>query len=172
MSFQEHPMFFTASIKDWLPLLRHKNQKQTILDSLQFLVSNKRVKVYAFVIMPNHLHLIWQNTTNHKYSDVQRDFLKFTAQTIKNDLITANSSLITKLRVDNKDRKYQIWQYKSLSKELYSQTVFLQKLDYIHHNPLQENWKLATDPCDYFYSSAKYYETGISDFQFLSDYRE
>jgi REP element-mobilizing transposase RayT len=33
--------------------------KQIILDSLKFLVEQKRVKVYGFVIMINHVHIIW-----------------------------------------------------------------------------------------------------------------
>ena len=36
--------------------------------------------------MPNHIHLIWQMKDGIKRSDVQRDFLKFTAQQIKFDL--------------------------------------------------------------------------------------
>jgi len=35
-------------------------------------------------------------------------------------------------------------------------------------NPLAEHWQLADNPVDYFYSSAKYYETGMDDFGFLN----
>jgi hypothetical protein len=38
-------------------------------------------------------------------------------------------------------------------------------------NPLAEHWQLATDPCDYFYSSARFYEQGIKQFSFLKDMR-
>jgi hypothetical protein len=45
-------------------------------------------------------------------------------------------------------------------------------LQYIHNNPLQEHWKLAASPEEYYYSSAKFYATGIDDFGFLTDFRE
>ena len=45
-----------------------------------------------------------------------------------------------------------------------------QKLEYIHLNPLQEKWNLATRPEEYYWSSAKYYEIGIDDFGILTNY--
>jgi putative transposase len=42
---------------------------------LAFLVGNQRIHVYAFVIMGNHFHLIWQMMGEHKKANVQRDFL-------------------------------------------------------------------------------------------------
>ncbi|WP_152266579.1 hypothetical protein [Agriterribacter humi] len=45
----------------------------------------------------------------------------------------------------------------------------IQKLQYIHDNPLAEHWQLTDDPVKYYYSSAKYYETGIDDFGFLNN---
>lgn len=53
-----------------------------IIDSLSYLTNAERVKVYPFVIMDNHFHLIWQIVGDHTKEDVQRDFLKFTGQQI------------------------------------------------------------------------------------------
>ena len=47
-----------------------------------------------------------------------------------------------------------------------------QKLDYIHNNPLAEPWKLVIDPCDYKYSSASFYEKGLSIFSFIKDFKK
>ena len=47
-----------------------------------------------------------------------------------------------------------------------------QKLNYIHRNPLAEHWQLAKDPCEYKYSSARYYELNEKNFAFLKDLRE
>ena len=82
----EHPQFFTATILEWKKLLAPDKYKDIIIDSLTFLVKNNRVFIYGFVIMPNHIHLIWQMKENINPSHVQRDFLKFTAQQIKFDL--------------------------------------------------------------------------------------
>jgi hypothetical protein len=46
----------------------------------------------------------------------------------------------------------------------------MQKLDYIHNNPLQPKWTLAMHPEDYRYSSARYYQTGEDEFELISHY--
>ena len=72
--------------------------------------------------------------------------------------------------VDKVDRKYQIWQRRRLSVDLYSREVIEQKLDYVHANPVQGEWSLVEDYMDYEYSSASFYEMGDSRFKFLSHY--
>ncbi len=74
--------------------------------------------------------------------------------------------------VNLKDRKYQFWERNPLSVDLYSRKVVLQKLDYIHANPLSGKWNLAHSPLDYWFSSYRFYETGIDDFGFLTHYLE
>ena len=95
----EYPQFFTATILEWKKLLPPDKYKDIIMDSLRFLVANKRIKLYGFVIMPHHLHLIWQIMDSIKQSDVQRDFLKDTAQQIKFDLQVNHPSVLKQLVV-------------------------------------------------------------------------
>lgn len=78
--------FFTATILEWKKLLRPDKYKDFIIDSFRFLVKEERVVIHAFVIMDNHLHLLWHTRYPHKRAAVQRDLLKFTAQRIKFDL--------------------------------------------------------------------------------------
>jgi REP element-mobilizing transposase RayT len=78
-----HPTFFTATCNNWMYLLQDVQCKDIIINSLAFLVEKERVRVFGFVIMNNHLHMIWQMLGNHKPEDVQRDFLKYTGQQIK-----------------------------------------------------------------------------------------
>lgn len=159
----EHPQFFTATVLEWKHLLKPDKYKDIVMGSLQFLVQNGRIKLYGFVIMPNHLHVIWQMREGIKPADVQRDFLKYTAQQIKFDLIQNHPAVLEKFRVQVKDRSYQIWEHRPLSVPLWSKLVFEQKLDYIHQNPVQEKWKLADLPENYYYSSARYYLLNIDD---------
>lgn len=109
--------FFTATILKWRHLLKDDKFKDIIISSLCFLVSNGRVKVFAYVIMPNHIHLVWKILEPHIRSDVQRDFMKYTAQKIKACLRTDAPGLLEKFRVDSIDRQYQIWQRDPLSIE-------------------------------------------------------
>jgi REP element-mobilizing transposase RayT len=57
ITFNHYPQFFTATILEWKNLLADDRMKDIIISSLQFLVNDGRVKVYAFVLMPNHIHV-------------------------------------------------------------------------------------------------------------------
>ena len=48
---QYHAQFFTATVLEWKPLLKEDKYKDIIIESLRFLVKEKRVTVYAFVII-------------------------------------------------------------------------------------------------------------------------
>ena len=146
--------------------------KDIIIDSLEFLVKANRCVVFGLIIMPNHIHLIWRITNEHKREHVQRDFLKFTGQQIRFKLMDRNPSPLSRFEVNLKDRKYQLWQRNSLSVDIYSREVLEQKLDYIHANPVSGKWNLAPDFVQYKYSSASFYEDNTSEFKFLSHYME
>lgn len=167
---QRHIAFFTATILEWKHLLKPDKYKTIIIESLKFLVENKRVTIYGFVLMPNHIHLLWKIEEPNKRENVQRDLLRFTAQKIKFDLIKNHPAVLEKFRVGLKDRQYQFWQRKPLSVYCYSTTVTEQKLDYIHHNPIQEKWQLASLPEEYFFSSTGFYFKNRDDFGFLTHY--
>jgi REP element-mobilizing transposase RayT len=164
----EWPQYFTATIKDWLPLLNTDKYKNIIINSLHFMVENKRIELNAFVVMNNHIHLIWQPLPGHSLTSIQLSFMKFTAQHIKFALIKENNPLLEKCRVNKKDRTFQIWKRNPLSVELSSQKVFLQKLEYIHDNPVKAG--LTSHPEEYLYSSAAFYETGVDHFKMLTHY--
>jgi putative transposase len=164
--------FFTATILEWKHLLKQDKYKEIILNSLQFLVTQKRIKLFGYVIMPNHIHLIWQIQENHKPSNVQRDFLKYTAQQIRFDLQNHHLQVLEHFYVGAKDRAYQIWERNALSIDLYSRKVIEQKLDYIHLNPLGNKWNLAKTPEEYPWSSALYYEKAIDSLGVLEHYMD
>ena len=54
------PQFFTATILNFEHLLAKDEYKGIFVDSLRFLVNENRIKLFAFVLMSNHIHLIWQ----------------------------------------------------------------------------------------------------------------
>jgi hypothetical protein len=80
--------------------------------------------------------------------------------------------LYHKLKVNAADRQYQVWERNSLSIDLFTEEIFLQKLNYIHNNPMQPKWNLATLPEDYYYSSACFYATGQDEFDIITHYKE
>jgi len=160
------PQFYTATILEWKYLLKPDKYKDVIIESLQFLVTKKKITLYAFVIMTNHIHLIWQTLPGKIPSQIQHSFLKYTAQQIKFDLIEHHPLVLERFRVDAKDRTYQFWERNSLGIDLYTHAVFMQKLNYIHWNPVKAG--LCTLPEEYYYSSAKFYWTGVDEFNMLT----
>ena len=161
--------FLTATINNWKPLLIKKEYKEIILSTLRFLSQTKGVKILSYVIMPNHIHLIWNIPENQTKGSIQGSLLRFSAQQIKFNMLKSDKKLLEEFKVDAKDREYQIWKRNPLSVEIYTDVVCEQKLNYIHNNPINKKWSLSITKEDYFYSSAAFYETGIDDFGFLTN---
>jgi hypothetical protein len=94
--------------------------------------------------------------------------LTWTAQKIKEDLENNHPSVLPYFKVKAKDRQYQFWERNSLGIDLFNPEVFAQKLNYLHNNPVKAGLcRLAEE---YQYSSAKFYELGIDEFNFLTHY--
>jgi len=160
--------YYTATIVEWKKLLKPDKYKDIIINSLSYLVKEGTIKVYGFVIMDNHIHLIWQPINDDSSKQVRLRFMKFTSQSIKFDLEVNHPAVLEKFYVGSVDRKYQFWKRNPLSVELYTENVFWEKLDYIHMNPVKAG--LCELPEEYKYSSAKFYENGIDDWGFLTHY--
>jgi len=166
----EYPHFFTATNLNWKKLLASNKYKDIVIESMRFLVDDKRVIIYGFMIMDNHIHIIWQLQAGRKRNDVQRDFLKYTAQLIKKDMMKHDPDELKEFLVNAKDRKYQFWERNPWSVEIWSEKVLLQKLKYIHENPVRAG--ICKYPDDYKYSSVLLYKFGKDNWGFLTHLRD
>ncbi len=164
--------FFTATIFEWKHILTPDKYKDIIIESFRFLVNEMRVRIFAFVIMPNHFHTVWKINEKLEKPDFQRDTLKFISQTVLRDLNLNHPEIHKGLYVGAKDRKYQQWERNPLSVPLYTREVVEQKINYIHFNPVHPKWKLADETQEYKYSSAKFYYEGKDEFDFLENYMD
>lgn len=156
--------FWTATINKWITLFESEKFKFILIDSLSFLANKHLVDVFGFVIMPNHVHLIWRmNSLNGKEKPFG-SFLKYTGHQFKKML---NAEDLKEFEVIASNKQYEFWQRDSIAIELYSPEVAYQKLDYIHENPIAKDWNLVNEPSEYMYSSASFYEHGYDRFDFL-----
>lgn len=169
--FNHYTQFITITNLNWLPVLKNDSHKQIIIEALKNRITKNQVSIYAFVIMPNHLHIIWQLHNGIIREDFQRDFLKFTARSILGFMKMNDDPILKSLIVNTTDRHYQVWERNSLSIDIYSEKVFFQKFNYLHNNPIKPKCKLADLPENYRYSSARYYETGVDEFGVMTHYR-
>ena len=168
----EQVYFWTDTIKDWVKVFSKDSYKEVIISSLQELVNREKIKLYAFVIMPNHLHLIWEMKEMNGKEMPHASFNKFTSHFLAKKMKLENPSLYSRFLVDESDRKVRIWQRDALAVRMDTRLKVEQKINYIHLNPLQEHWNLAVSPEEYKWSSARFYEVGQDEFGILTDYRE
>ena len=61
--FLNEVYFWTDTIKDWKNILLNDDFKLIIINSLKELVERDKIVIYAYVIMPNHIHLVWEMKT-------------------------------------------------------------------------------------------------------------
>ena len=159
--------FYTSTINNWRPLIKQYHFYDTITESLSFLHKRKCIRVYGFVIMPNHMHLIWQLLQPNGNESPVASLMKFTAHHFQKQLREKHPEYLLNYKVDFNSRKYNFWQPEPDWFLLTKEKTTLQKLNYIHNNPLQAKWNLVQNPIDYYYSSALFYETGVKNFDFL-----
>src|SRR5215217_4127446 len=148
--------FYTATIHQWKPLLQTYNLEPVILDSLSYLHGKGCIKVYGFVIMPNHMHLIWEFLQNNGKESPAASLMKYTAHEFQTTLREKNPLVLKEYMVDWSSRRYNFWHPKPDWFLLYKQKTIEQKLKYIHLNPMRGKWSLVSDPIDYPYSSAMF----------------
>ena len=160
-------LFFTATNLNWMPLLDSNTNKNHIIDCLNFLTQNNKCKIYAFVIMPNHIHLVLDLVLSDK-TTFQNSFLRYTANKCLSYLKSTNSKFLEELKSTQSDRNYHFWERNPFWTHLKTEEMMIQKIGYIHLNPVRKSYLKCKTGKDYFYSSAKSYADKIAHFDFLN----
>jgi putative transposase len=155
---QSNIEFFTATCLNWQNLLSREKHMEIVLSSLKFLVEDERIWLYGYALMPNHVHILWRKQDLWLEKSTQQQFLKYTAQQIKFNLIANHPDELENYRSSQTDRDYHFWERRPFNATMNNRQVLEQKLDYMHNNPVGKG--LCNLPEDYLYSSAKYYLLG------------
>jgi putative transposase len=133
----------------------------------------KRILLFAFVIMPSHLHAIVKPVSDSIGVMVQQ-FGSFTAHAILEQLRTDNQKDLLRLfhqKKRDERHEHSIWQ-DIQAKNIFSMDFLQQKMEYIHQNPIAKDWKLVEDRADYLYSTAGYYDYGRKPVIEITDINE
>src|SRR5690606_6864373 len=149
---------WTSTIKDWKHLLKPDKYKELIIDIWKDQVKKSQIVIYGFVIMPNHIHVLWKLTAKNGKEMPHASFNKATTHLIVKDLKMNHEKVLPYFKVEEKERSYRVWQRDPLAVLMDDKRKFEQKLDYIHENPHQERWNLAGQLEDYKWSSASLYK--------------
>ena len=153
-----YPHFVTCTILHWLPIFTRKESVQIILDSIKFLQENDNLKVYAYVILENHLHMIVSSDDLHK---TMQSFKQYTAKQILEMLKKANAKTILEQlmfykKANHTEKTYQVWEEGYQPKLIQNESIMIQKINYIHQNPVKRGF--VDEEKHWRYSSARDYE--------------
>ena len=150
--------FLTTTASGHKHFFKSDTIKRIIVDSFHFMRTNHWINLYAFVIMPNHIHVILRALEKHTISDIMRDFKKHTSKQITRQFQAEDAKNIL-LSIENSGRRdgNKVWEDNYDARDVFTTKFLQQKLDYIHHNPCQPHWNLSKFPEGYMWSSAAFY---------------
>ena len=170
MDFQREEIYFsTITVNNWISVFHDFPVCNFfVLDSFQYITSNKHAEIHAFVIMRDHLHVIWKIFQPLVVTDVVAQFKQYTAERIRDHLKITDSEYLAYFTSGRADRQHKFWKLKSDNFRLQHCDIMTQKIVYIHHNPTKGEYKTVENPEDYFFSSAKAYATERKKFPFLT----
>ena len=151
--------FITSTAIEWTPLFINEELFQIILNSLKYCQQNKNLYIYGYVIMPNHFHAIISMDEPGKIPPTVRDLKRHTSQQISNYLkgIAKKVSFAWIRPFIGQEINY-VWQKGYHPEAIHSEKWFLQKLNYIHRNPVEKGF--VERPEHWKYSSARNYILG------------
>ncbi len=154
---EHYPYFITSTAKRGLQLFSIPSIAEIVLDNLKYLQDNREVTLYGYVIMENHFHAV---VSGENLSEKLRLTKSYMARLIVDSLQELNKSrFLDEIRfrkLKHKTRSdFQVWEEGFHPKQINSDSMMVQKLDYIHFNPVVRGY--VDKPEDWRYSSARNY---------------
>jgi putative transposase len=149
--------FITSTTVEWISVFTRKSYFDILINSLIFCRRNKGLKLFAYVILDNHFHLV---VSGDSFSNTIKDFKRHTAREIISlAQIEGKSWLLNQFKFYRQkhklDSQYQVWQEGFHPKQITSEEILRQKIEYIHYNPVRIG--LVDKPEDWRSSSARNY---------------
>ncbi|MCW5960866.1 MAG: transposase [Pyrinomonadaceae bacterium] len=137
-----------------MPIFRTDNVKQILCDALSEVRSNHGILIFAYVVMPDHIHLLVHS--EKEMSDALRLLNCVSARRIIQYLKDNGfEQSLFKLRGETRARnhKHSVSQHHPDSLDIFGEDTFRQKAGYIHMNPVRAG--IVGDSLEYRFSSAR-----------------
>ena len=112
--------------------------------------NQQKYRLHAWVVMPNHGHVLATPLHGTELREIAHSIKSYTAH-------EANKLI---------GRTGQFWQHEVFDRYIRNRDHFFNVIEYIENNPVKAG--LCNLPEDYYYSSAKFYATGVDDFGMLT----
>ena len=161
--------FITTTCNEWLNIFINESYFLILRDSLHFVNTQYNSDILAYVLMPNHIHLVNLFEDGQDISDYMRDFKKFTSGEIRRKIEQDQRlELLNLLRYIEREQKFKIWKDRFDDVYLDGINNIQTKINYIHQNPVRKG--LVKYAVDYPYSSAEFYSNGEPSFLNVTNY--
>ena len=153
----------TFSCYKGMPLLSSNLARRWVIEALKSGRVKMDYSIIAFVIMPEHIHLIvFPNNSEYNISLFLKSIKQSVSRKASNWLKNNNMELYKKLTISSKNGKpvFRFWQAGGgYDRNIRKYNTLIQMIDYIHNNPVRRG--LVENPADWEWSSYNYYEKGF-----------
>jgi REP element-mobilizing transposase RayT len=154
INYPDRPHFVTATIIKWLPVFTSSDCCDVVVRALCFARERKGLRIYGWVIMDNRFHAI---VAGERLAQTLGDLKKFTAREILAQLKSEGRGWLLNQLAHYRARyksqsQHQVWQEGVHPQSIPTDEIMLQKLEYLHHNPVKRG--LVATPEHWRYSSA------------------
>ena len=156
ISIDSPSLFITAVAKDRLAAFRADKIKQLTCDAIDEARTSCGFLLFAYVLMPDHLHLL--TDAPRKPSEVLKFIKGIVGHRVIEYLKSRNyESSLLKLRHDDwkRNHRFSLWQHDSDVFSVTGESTFMQKVNYIHNNPVRAG--LVEQAADYRWSSVRWW---------------
>lgn len=159
----EYVYFITWTVVDWFAVFTSHRHFAVITDSLVHARARKGLRIHAYVIMPNHVHLIVSSEPTAALPGIIRDVKRHTSRALTRMLEEERAHLpLQRFREAGynagRGNEYALWREGYHPVAIHTQRFFRQKLDYLHDNPVRKGYVRRAE--DWQYSSAADYIAG------------
>ena len=160
---RDAPCYYLTSVaKNRLPVFRAELIKSVTCAALDEARRSGQFALYAYVIMPDHLHLISDPTLS--IAKTLQFINGITGHRIIQYLKANNhlSSLEKLRRSQSRNRRgyvYSLWDHHPDARVLFTENMLMQRVTYTHQNPVRAN--LVERPTEYRWSTVRCWEKAI-----------
>ena len=171
--------FITFTCHRWLPLFEETNTHDAVYKWFDYLKKYENW-VVGYVIMPNHLHLmLYVSDKSPPVNTLVGNGKRFLAYEIisrlkqdgRYDILEKLGNAVT-IREKDRGKKHRVFEPSFDAKICNSRKFILQKLHYMHRNPVSGKWRLVEDWAAFKHSSAGQYELGKPGDFVVMDFRD
>ena len=151
----------------WISIFTRRIYKDCIVKHLKFCIEEKGMILGAWIIMSNHIHLIFRSKDKSPQRILQSfksatakeliNLIKENLQESKRDRYLWLMKLAAK-RNNTTKNSFQLWQHHNKPIELWSNGAIEKNLSYLHNNPVKSGEVFQAE--HYLYSSAIDYAGG------------